>query len=99
MRSMTAPRTWSGILFTKLQLFSCIFLLSHFSLENGHRLMNEENGKNREFWLKNHNVAANSWGKGENFHCFTVIMILFGMRPQHLILYDKRMVFQLGDGI
>jgi hypothetical protein len=23
-------------------------------------------GKNREFWLKTHNVAANSWGKGGN---------------------------------
>jgi hypothetical protein len=21
-------------------------------------------GKNKEFWLKTHNVAANSWGKG-----------------------------------
>jgi hypothetical protein len=53
-----------GILFTKLQLLPCILLLSHFSLENGHRLMDEEKGKNREFWLKTHNVAANSWGKG-----------------------------------
>jgi hypothetical protein len=25
-----------------------------------------EKGKNREFWLKTHNVAANSWGKGES---------------------------------
>jgi len=28
------------------------------------RLAMEEKGKNREFWLKTHNVAANSWGKG-----------------------------------
>jgi hypothetical protein len=41
-----------------------MLLLSHFSLENGHRLMNREKGKNREFWLKTHNVAANYWGKG-----------------------------------
>jgi hypothetical protein len=26
--------------------------------------MNKEKGKNREFWLKTHNVATNYWGKG-----------------------------------
>jgi hypothetical protein len=42
MRPTNAPRTWFGILFTKLQLLPRILLLSHFSLDNGHRLMNEE---------------------------------------------------------
>jgi hypothetical protein len=28
--------------------------------------MNKEKGEKREFWLKTHNVAANSWGKGGN---------------------------------
>jgi hypothetical protein len=64
MRSTTTPKTWSRLLFTKIQLLPRIFLLSHFSLEKRHRLMNEEKGKNREFWLKTHNLAANSWGKG-----------------------------------
>jgi hypothetical protein len=27
------------------------------------RLMNEEKGKNREFWLKTPKVDENSWGK------------------------------------
>jgi hypothetical protein len=60
MRSATAPRTWSGILFTKIQLIPHIFLLSKLSLGKWHKLMNEEKGKNRELWLKTHNVATNS---------------------------------------
>jgi hypothetical protein len=60
MRSANSPKTWSELLFTKLQLLPHILLLSLFSLENGHRLINEEKGKNREFWLKTYNVAANS---------------------------------------
>jgi hypothetical protein len=64
MRSTTAPRTWSEILFTKLQLrFHVSFSSSSLSRE-WIRLAMEEKGKNREFWLKTHKVAANSWGKG-----------------------------------
>ena len=56
-------------------------------------------GKNREFWLKTHNVAANSWGKGgkQNGQSFTVAMFLPEMRPQNLLLYEKMMVIWLGD--
>jgi hypothetical protein len=32
-------------------------------LRKRHGLMIEEKGKNMEFWLKTHKVAANSWGK------------------------------------
>jgi hypothetical protein len=58
-------------------------------------------GKNKEFWLKTHNVAANSWGKGgkKNGQSFTIAMFLPGMRPQHLFLYAKKMVIRLGDGL
>ena len=61
--------------------------------------MDEEKWKNKEFWLKTHNVAANSWGKGGKWNgkSFTVAMIILGMRPQHLLLYDKSMVIRLGD--
>jgi hypothetical protein len=63
--------------------------------------MDEEKGKNRELWLKTHNVAANSWGKGgkQNGKSFNVSMFLLGMRPQHLFLYEKNMVIRLGDGL
>jgi hypothetical protein len=40
-----------------------IFLLSHFSLGKWYRLIMEEKGKNGQFWLKTHKVAANSQGK------------------------------------
>jgi hypothetical protein len=30
---------------------------------------------------------------------FTVLMLMYGMRPQHLLLYGKRMVIRLGDGL
>jgi hypothetical protein len=47
--------------------------------------MDEKKGKNREFELKTHNVATNSWGKGgkKNGQSFTVSVSLFllGMRP------------------
>jgi hypothetical protein len=58
-------------------------------------------GKNREFWLKTHNVAANSWGKGGlgNGQSFTAFMLLLGMGPQHLLLYAKKIVIRLGDGL
>jgi hypothetical protein len=56
-------------------------------------------GKNKELWLKTHNVAANSWGKGgkQNGQSFNVVMFLLGMRPQNLFLYAKNMVIWLGD--
>jgi hypothetical protein len=40
--------------------------------------MDEEKGKNRGFWLKTHNVATNSWGKGgkKNGQSFTLAMFL-----------------------
>jgi hypothetical protein len=58
-------------------------------------------GKNREFWLKTHNVVANSWGKGGlgNGQSFTSFMLLLGMGPQHLLLYAKKIVIRLGDGL
>ena len=61
--------------------------------------MDEGKGKNMEFWLKNHNVATNSFVKGgkKNGQFFTVDMFLLGMRPQNLFLYDKKMVIRLVD--
>ena len=89
------------ILFTKLKLLPHILLLSHFSLDNGHSLMNKEKFKNREFWLKTHNVAANYWGTGGklNGQSFIGLILRFGIRPQHLLLYEKRLFIWLGDGI
>jgi hypothetical protein len=39
--------------------------------------MNEEKGKNREFWLKTHNVAANFWGKGGKKNGHSLLLILW----------------------
>jgi hypothetical protein len=35
--------------------------------------------------------------KRAEFHCSYAWLL--GMRPQHLLLYDKRMVIRLGDGL
>jgi hypothetical protein len=48
--------------------------------------MDEGKGKNREFCLKTHNVAANFWGKGgkKNGKSFTISIFILGMRPKNL---------------
>jgi hypothetical protein len=42
-----------------------------------------------------------SWARrgSEIGQSFIVLRLSFEMRPQHLLLYAKRMVIQLGDGI
>jgi hypothetical protein len=52
-----------GLFFSKLQLLPRIILLSHFSLENRYRFMDEEKGQEWGILAQTHNVAANSWGK------------------------------------
>jgi hypothetical protein len=49
MRSTTAPRTWSGLVFTKLQLLFNVSFSSQPLSREWNRLMIEEKGKNREF--------------------------------------------------
>jgi hypothetical protein len=45
--------------------------------------------------------VAITWGKEGmgNGKGFTIIMSRCGMRPKKLLLYDKRMVIRLGDGL
>ena len=58
-------------------------------------------GKNEKFWCKSQKVAAIIWGKEGmwNGKSFIVIMFLFGKGTQHILLYEKMMVIQLGDGL
>jgi hypothetical protein len=60
MRSVTTPQTWSGLLFTKLQLRIHVSFSSSALSREWIRLAMEEKGKNKEFCIKTHNVAANS---------------------------------------
>jgi hypothetical protein len=48
-----------------------------------------------------HKRAAISWARrgSEIGEIFTFLMIRCEMRPQKLLLYDKRMVIRLGDGL
>jgi hypothetical protein len=45
-----------------------------------------------------HKRAAISWARrgSEIGQSFTILILRCKMRPQHLLLYDKRMVIQLG---
>jgi hypothetical protein len=45
--------------------------------------------------------AAISWTRrgSETGQSFTVLMLSLEMRPQNLLLYAKRMVIRLGDGL
>jgi hypothetical protein len=63
--------------------------------------MDEEKRKEWGILVQTHNVAANSWGKGGlgNGQSFTTFMPSLRMGPQHLILYAKKIVIRLGDGL
>jgi hypothetical protein len=63
--------------------------------------MNEERGQKWGILDQTHNVGANSWGKGGlgNEQSFTTFMLLLRMGPQNLLLYAKKIVIRLGDGL
>jgi hypothetical protein len=63
--------------------------------------MDEEKGERMEILAQTRNVVANSWGKEGlgNEQSFTAFMPLLRMGPQHLILYAKKIVIRLGDGL
>jgi hypothetical protein len=63
--------------------------------------MMEEEGANEGMLRKFSQKEAISWARrgSEIGKSFTLLMLIFEMRPQHLLLYAKRMVIRLGDGL
>jgi hypothetical protein len=61
----------------------------------------EEEGDNEGMLRKFSQKATISWARrgSEIGKSFIFLMLICEMRPQHLILYAKRMVIQLGDGL
>jgi hypothetical protein len=61
----------------------------------------EEKGANEGMLRQFSQKAESSWARrgSEIGQSFTILMLRFEMRPQHLLLYDKRMVIRLGDGL
>ena len=61
----------------------------------------EEEGADEGMLRQYLTTTTKSWARrgseiGQNF---TVLMLGCEMRPQNLLLYEKRMVIQLGDGL
>jgi hypothetical protein len=61
----------------------------------------EEEGADEGMLRQYLTKGAKYWARkgSEIGKSFTVLMLGCEMRPQHLLLYDKRMVIRLGDGL
>ena len=61
----------------------------------------EEEGADEGMVRQYLTTTTKSWARrgSEIGHIFMVLMLRCEMRPQHLLLYKKRMVIWLGDGI
>jgi hypothetical protein len=60
----------------------------------------KKKGLKREFRGNISQKVAKAWArKGSGIgNRFIVLMLGYEMKPQHLLLYEKRMVIRLGDG-
>jgi hypothetical protein len=54
-------------------------------------------GMLRQFSQKGYNILGKEGS--EIGQSFTILMLRYKMIPQHLLLYEKRMVIWLGDGL